>query len=141
MTDTSTAAICTWPSCKHTAKGQCRPQVDVPALSAERDRLAAQIVQLQRELDAAKVRAERAEAALAAGPNVKPLEWHENPDVGEGGFIARGLFGVAYHAMADGWKYYRRGLWADAKSLSDAKAAAQADYEARILSALEKPHD
>ena len=41
------------------------------ALSAERDRLAAQVVQLQRDLDAAKVRAERAEAALCTWPSCK----------------------------------------------------------------------
>ena len=44
----------------------------VPALSAERDRLAAQVAQLQRELDAAKVRAERAEYAFVRFDMEKP---------------------------------------------------------------------
>ena len=42
------------------------------ALSAERDRLAAQVVQLQRDLDAAKVRAERAEYAFVRFDMEKP---------------------------------------------------------------------
>lgn len=67
---------------------------------------------------------------------IKPLEWEPNLDQSEGGLIAVGIFGVRYHAMEDGWSLHRQMRWKDATSLESAKAAAQADYEATILSSI-----
>ena len=53
----SDSAICTWPSCGHTAKGQCRGAVRRIQLFTD-DQLAAAVAD-------AIARAERAEAALA----------------------------------------------------------------------------
>ncbi len=78
-------------------------------------------------------------AALA----VKPLEWYPSPD-DDTDFCADAL-GVTYVVDCDldglcSWGFFRKvgreefdGDW----SIDDAKAAAQADYEQRILSALE----
>ena len=120
----------------------------VPALSAERDRLAAQVVQLQRDLD----------AAISWAVKVKPLEWGPSPDpLCHDHWEASALVG-AHHMAPD--EDSASGAWllqlvirrkdfctkyggdiTSHGSPEDAKAAAQADYEARILSALEKPHD
>lgn len=70
-------------------------------------------------------------------PRVKMLLWVENPDKGEGGELAHGVGDLAYHAMSDGWSLHRRMNWHDAPNIEAAKAAAQVDYEARILAALE----
>jgi hypothetical protein len=84
-------------------------------------------------------------AAIAALPavqpvvKVKPLVWVENPDVGEGGFLggSDANIGPTYHAMQDGWSYHRSMFWRQADTIESAKAAAQADYDARILAALD----
>lgn len=75
--------------------------------------------------------------------NVKPLEWeyHERPMMT---YVVRDERGVCYHInQAFGSdSYYFATVRHDGKILYDgddlpeAKAAAQADYEARILSAL-----
>ena len=104
----------------------------VPALAAERDRLAAQVVQLQRDLDAANVRAVK----------VKPLEW----DGGDPSNCAQTPVGeyVVQDDEDDGWGLYTPseldGDHAHSyhKTEHAAKAAAQADYEARIMSAIKE---
>jgi hypothetical protein len=44
--------ICTWPSCAHTAKGQCQPDkpITVPGLYAEITRLKEEVERLRAEL-------------------------------------------------------------------------------------------
>ena len=59
-----------------------------------------------------------------------PLVWRDNPDNGEGGFLANGPFETVYHAMADGWSLHRMGSWYDADGLPAAQAAAQAHADA-----------
>ena len=77
------------------------------------------------------------EGLAARGIRVKPLEWIENPNLGEGGWLGGSHIGPTYHAMDDGWSVHRGMFWHGADTLEAAKAAAQADYEARILDALE----
>jgi len=76
------------------------------------------------------------DAAEARAVGVKPLEWVENPDLGEGGFLGGGVTNATYHAMDDGWSFHRAMFWRKAPSLELAQAAAQAHYDAAILSAL-----
>jgi hypothetical protein len=72
-------------------------------------------------------------AELAArGLRVKPLVWVKNPDVGEGGFLATGLFGLAYHVADDGWSLHRQMIWHAPEGIDDPKAAAEAHYTAAI---------
>jgi hypothetical protein len=83
------------------------------------------------------------QAAIAAAMMgvVKPLEWIENPDTGEGGMLGGGVINATYHAMDDGWCFHRARFWRETENIEAAKAAAQADYQARILSALSIPTD
>jgi hypothetical protein len=68
---------------------------------------------------------------------VKPLEWVENPDAGEGGWLGGTASStLVYHAMGDGWSYHRGMFWRDASTLEAAQAAANADHAARVLAAL-----
>lgn len=82
-------------------------------------------------------RAAHAEAALRERVTVKPLEWHDDPFTGS--LDAKTPFGSYYEIShcRDGYVLYhcydRIGVFS---TLDDAKAAAQADYEARILSAI-----
>lgn len=74
--------------------------------------------------------------AVADGwrPSVKPLEW---VDVrGDGSAVAFTSISIIYHAQPNSWgvRNYPDQFFAD--NIEEAKAAAQADYEARILSAL-----
>ena len=74
----------------------------------------------------------------AEAVKVKPLVWVENPDAGEGGWLGGcATMNLTYHAMEDGWSYYRGLFWRDAESITEAKAAAQADHDARIRAAIE----
>lgn len=76
----------------------------------------------------------------SAGGEVKPLEWFSRPNW-HGMLFARSIFGDATEAH---YKITEYGEWAspcassyfDAGDVEAAKAAAQADYSARILSAL-----
>jgi uncharacterized coiled-coil protein SlyX len=91
--------------------------------------------------DAAEARVKELEAQPAVQPlvKVKPLVWVDNPDLGGGGFLggSDANIGPLYHAMQDGWSLHRGMFWRKAESLDAAKAAAQADYAARILAALD----
>jgi hypothetical protein len=70
---------------------------------------------------------------------VKPLVWVENPDNGEQGWLGGSDAGIGpvYHATDDAWSCHRGMFWHDASSIEAAKAAAQADYTARIIAALD----
>jgi hypothetical protein len=70
------------------------------------------------------------------GLRVKPLEWRENYDVSEGGFLAYGV-GITYHADDYGWCQYRQMDWEVSDNLEAAKAAAEADHAARIAAQVE----
>jgi hypothetical protein len=82
----------------------------------------------------------RVEALEGAGVRVKPLVWTKVTDES---YRGDSLIGRYYAYKADGfWRTYREanGSWVHPKdelSLVAAQAAAQADYEARILAALE----
>ena len=70
---------------------------------------------------------------------VKPLVWVES---WKNYFEAKTVFGVYRCGIDDNMDAYGSSLpnpykWDDYPSLSDAKAAAQADYEARIMAELE----
>lgn len=81
----------------------------------------------------------RAIAALpAVTVGVKPLVWTRPRKLDEGGaaYDAHTTCGQ-YIATDTGWFLVGRSGWLVATSLETAKAAAQADYEARILAALE----
>lgn len=79
-----------------------------------------------------------AERLADAGIEVKPLEWEEDP---AGGFMAAG-FNATYRIRASVsgsivWQPGHMGPWNVVRGLGAAKAAAQGDYTARILSALQ----
>lgn len=81
----------------------------------------------------------RATAITAAQVEVKPLEWVE---IRANQFFEARVIGILYSVRlgTDGvirWQAGHMGTWFEADTLEDAKAAAQADYDARILSALE----
>jgi len=86
-------------------------------------------------------------SALDAGPvgvRVKPLEWHEKLKAGErSGFICSTVGVLSYTIMLSRFRVYgipgEHDGAAEFPSLEAAKAAAQADYERRILSALSEP--
>lgn len=74
---------------------------------------------------------------------VRPLKWQENPEDGES--VIADAFGLTYEAGVDAagdayWKFFRDvskpSVDVDG-GLEDAKAAAQADYERRILSVID----
>jgi hypothetical protein len=95
---------------------------------------------LRAEIERANAHWSEAIAALpAAQVAVKPLVWVDNPDLGEGGLLGGcdASVGPTYHVMQDGWSYHRAMFWRKAESIEAAKAAAQADYAARIRAALE----
>lgn len=77
----------------------------------------------------------------APAVSVKPLDWEANPDDPEHSFVAN-AFGLTYEAGTDvgGLAYW--GFFRQMRSrivqggVDDAKAAAQAEYEARIRAAL-----
>ena len=115
--------LCTWPSCGHTAKGQCNPTFAPPV----------------------------AERQKPQAVRVKPLVWVETfEDRGDGlsehnggyesasvlGFyeIGMGFGSDAYYWSVCDPNYNEIGSFEDP---SYAKSAAQADYEARILAALD----
>ena len=94
-------------------------------------------------------RIEELEAKLAKAVGVKPLEWRR--DSMKGSYPARlraempckgGDYSVAGSERENLWQWFRNGHFADghqlhkAMPLEAAKAAAQADYEGRILAAL-----
>ena len=117
----------------------CRPLADaIEALIAERDGL----LRCVTDNHVALCRAEKAEAErdrLREAARFKPLVWFEAelPSRGGGkitaeGYTIRRIEGLWLLDFAGESKSVWR--WAD---LQAAKAAAQADYEARILSALE----
>lgn len=69
---------------------------------------------------------------------VKPLEWVE---IREGQYFEARVIGILYSVRlgSDGvvrWQAGHLGTWHEVNSIEAAKAAAQADYEARIRSAL-----
>jgi len=75
------------------------------------------------------------EALQTAGARVKPLEW----DLGLGGvWNARTAFGTSYSVADSQWTYGPTMVWFWSDGGNDAaKSAAQSDYIARILSALQ----
>jgi len=79
---------------------------------------------------------------LKAGPKVRPLEWDDGPNNSMAS--AETIFGAEYRAYLrrDGtWQLHLppANLLGDFPSREAFKAAAQADYEARILSAFVQP--
>lgn len=83
-----------------------------------------------------------ADAAIAAIPAVqvavKPLEWVE---IREGQYFEARVIGILYSVRlgSDGvvrWQAGHMGTWHEVNTIESAKAAAQADHEARIRSAL-----
>lgn len=79
----------------------------------------------------------------AAGVSVKPLEWHPTTDeMGKNGWCFHGVSAAGPSYVATVTIHGQRGeLWEVANvglydTIDAAKAAAQADYEARIMSAL-----
>ncbi len=91
--------------------------------------------------DAAAAAAFRAiVAGRQAGVQVKPLVWS---DEGNDQFIAQTVIGWYHVGLSNGrWAMMGPNI-GDTRlsSLNDAKAAAQADYEARIRAALKGPND
>lgn len=94
---------------------------------------------LQNAVHAAMIRAWRSGRAVAAEPvAVKPLEWRgswgtHSADTELGAYEIK----PRYDGAADWFAPDQRKHWAP--SATEAKAAAQADYEARIRSALALP--
>jgi hypothetical protein len=78
----------------------------------------------------------QARAAIAQAPapvRVKPLVWEEK----NGAWDARTAFGTGYTVADSQWTYGPTKVWFYSDGGNEAaKAAAQADYEARILSAI-----
>lgn len=79
--------------------------------------------------------------AVAPSVRVKPLVWKRSVSIGEV-WEADSIFGEYICGVDNGGISYGGGVpaateWKDYQSLKDAKAAAQADYEARILAALD----
>lgn len=110
---------------------------ELAALEAENERLKKALSeQIDRDISGI-FPAERALAERAGGVKVKALEWVKDNSVGgHGGWIGRA--GDFTRAVKIGWMVempYEFGDQAFA-TLDDAKAAAQADYERRILSTL-----
>lgn len=75
----------------------------------------------------------------AAEVAVKPLEWVE---IRPGQYFEARVIGILYSVRlgTDGivrWQAGHMGTWHEAPTIEASKAAAQADYEARILSALD----
>jgi len=75
----------------------------------------------------------------AAQPTVKPLAWLDSQ---QGRYSESRAIGILYSIRlgSDGvtrWQAGHMGPWHEVASIEAAKAAAQADYEARILSALD----
>jgi hypothetical protein len=89
---------------------------------------------------------QRAEALSRTGAvKVRKLEWHEKLKRGERDGFVCSLGGVlAYSIMLSSFRVYGiEGEYdgaAEFETLEAAKAAAQADYENRILAALSRPH-
>lgn len=109
--------------------------VEIAAVRANRELLGTKpVTQVNADVKEAATRIRELEAAQ--GVAVKPLEWRDNPDKGEGGLLADGIFGVVYHVQGDAWSLHRRMHWEEAEGTEAAKAAAQADYDRRILPAL-----
>lgn len=118
----------------------------VDTLGPENERVRKLLTEFDQRHDADQARLRELEdefAALreASGVRVKPLEWVSDTPDGTG-FWANGEF--AYQIRPGGLGYYRwrRALsctWVipDQIGVETAKAAAQADYERRILAALE----
>ncbi len=68
------------------------------------------------------------------GIKIKPLEWEQNLG---GVWKARTAFGTSYSVADRQWSYGPAMVWFWVEEGDDAaKAAAQADYEARIMAAL-----
>ncbi len=78
-----------------------------------------------------------ADARARLGLRVKPLVWESISDRTQEAVGFNATYRV--QTMQDGsarWNSRYMGVWYGAESPSDAQAAAQADYEARILAAL-----
>lgn len=70
---------------------------------------------------------------------IKPLVWAAyTTDEGTSGFAATTTIG-RYLTVNAGWFLVGKSGWNVSASIEDAKVAAQADYEARILAAIEAP--
>jgi hypothetical protein len=75
-------------------------------------------------------------APAAPQPRVKPLAWRDTR--GDGTQWANTIFGLQYCASEKGWGFRNYpDQYPAGGGVEEAKAAAQADYETRILSALE----
>lgn len=83
--------------------------------------------------------AERIAAIPARGVGVKPLVWQfEQEDVQVANTSARHQYRVIHDRRATNgaWSWFCDGAWIGCETEEAAKAAAQADYEARIFAAL-----
>lgn len=113
---------------------------EIAALKAENEEQRERLVQFANAFDAGYAAAERALAERAGGVKVKALEWDRRSVDGSNEY-ADSLLGE-YQAWAIGGSgYFYRKAFATGQLAGDtietAKAAAQADYERRILSTLE----
>lgn len=116
-------------------------------LLAENSSLRKQVQNMLDHFTAQKARAERAEAELAAARaartvKVKPLDWvkHSSKDIWRAitGLGVYKVFAVTFPSWDfDSWSDGKDKISQSAQSIEAAKAAAQADYEARILAALD----
>lgn len=123
MTDTDIAAELEkpWTSVAHWQALGGQAAAAISALQAEKEALREQVV------------------------TVKPLEWEDTSRSFSGERLsAQTIFGVEYVCLWDdrsiSWSVFIWGEWkgcGDAGGLEKAKAAAQADYERRILAALD----
>lgn len=77
-------------------------------------------------------------APVEAPVAVKPLEWKDKRPTDEIGVTAQDAFSSIGHYIAcdNGWFLLGQGDWHPISDIESAKAAAQADYEQRIRSAL-----
>lgn len=131
------------------ACGDCDPcllgEASVPApvktLIAEKNSLIHRVGELEDELDSL-----RRLASSDSGVKVKPLVWRDHrpdsfPEPAWSAQTSFGFYNIEEVSASDSPAYVVRlhahHFVADKDSLDDAKAAAQADYEARIRSALE----
>lgn len=67
---------------------------------------------------------------------VRPLEWKTGDHDIHFANEAAGGYTICRTGVSVTWCHHESGGWIDAATLDEAKAAAQADYESRVLSAL-----
>ena len=111
-------------------------EAEVARLTAERDAAQSDAEAWARKCAAAD---EMLDAALAGAVKVKPLVWAAHS---RGVLTARTAFGTGYSVADSQWNYGPTMVWFHAERGDEAaKAAAQADYDARILAAIQPDPD